>query len=118
MINGYSHVGVQGSVRGRVGYAFDPVPLYVTCGLNIASSQNKFSSIYGATKQNVIFVGPTLGVGLKYAVNDRWNENVEARTAMTGNFGRTTPVWTPLVSVRLLSAEGLITAGDSYRFGY
>ena len=118
VINGYSHVGVQGSVRGRVGYAFDPVLLYVTGGLNIASSQNKFSSIYGATKQNVIFMGPTLGVGLEYAVNDRWNVNVEARTAMTGNFGRTTPVGTPLVSVRQLSAEGLVTAGVSYRFGY
>jgi outer membrane immunogenic protein len=118
VINGYSHVGVQGSVRGRVGYAFDPVLLYVTGGLNIASSQNKFSSIYSATTQNGIFVGPTLGVGIEYAVNDRWNVNVEARSAMTGDFGRTTPVGTPLVSVRQLSGEGLVTGGVSYRFGF
>lgn len=118
VINAYNHVGVQGSVRGRVGYAFDPVLIYVTGGANIASSQNKLTTVYGATKQDVIFVSPTLGVGLEYAVNDRWNVNVEARSAMTGKFGRTTPVGAPLVSAKQFSGEGLITGGVSYRFGY
>jgi outer membrane immunogenic protein len=118
VVNSYNHVGVQGSVRGRIGYAFDPVLLYVTGGLNLASGQNRLSTVYGARTQNFVSAGPTLGVGVEYAINDRWNINVEGRTAVISGFGRQTPTGTPLVTVRQLSGGNLITAGVSYRFGF
>lgn len=39
-------VGVQGSLRGRVGYAFDHLLLYATGGLNVANVEHEYRSAF------------------------------------------------------------------------
>jgi len=65
----------QGSVRGRLGYALDPVMIYGTAGLAV---MNATATAPSATA-NVNFAGFTLGGGVEAAVTDTISARVEYR---------------------------------------
>lgn len=73
--------GLFGSVRGRVGYVFNPFMLYATGG--VAASQNKLENALSSdTRTNV---GWTAGVGAEAAITDKVNARIEYRYSDYGS---------------------------------
>ena len=85
----HSNLGVQGSIRGRLGYAFDRVLVYATGGVAFGGFNTSISTAYA----NALFypaffgrdsfsntrVGWTVGGGLEYAVTNNWSIRAEYR---------------------------------------
>ncbi|KJF67042.1 outer membrane protein [Rhizobium nepotum] len=78
----------QGSVRGRVGYAFDRALLYGTAGWAYARG---YAEVPGIVDEKETFNGYTVGVGLDYAFTDMMFGRIEYRYTDFGdkdfNFG-------------------------------
>jgi outer membrane immunogenic protein len=84
--------GVQGSIRGRVGYAWDRVLLYATGGVAFAgvdgNIQSNFADGFGGfDSASSTRVGWTVGGGLEYAVTNNWSIRAEYRYS---DFGHST----------------------------
>ena len=85
----------QGSVRGRVGYAWGPWLAYVTGG--VAFTEVKVGTAFGASPNGVFpassfndsqtLVGGTIGGGLEYGITRNLSVGVEGRYT---DYGRTT----------------------------
>ncbi len=111
-------VGVQGSLRGRVGYlVFDRTLLYVTGGLNAASLQHAYQSAIAYQSFDHGIIDATVGAGADYAFDQHWRAHLEYRA-----FGAQTHVEAynfaqPLLATRHQQGESMITTGVSYRFG-
>jgi len=77
-----------GTVRGRLGYAFDPWLLYGTGGFAWAYDQLTRTQLAGAsTTENATLwrVGWTLGAGIELPVGPKWSAKLEYQYS---NFGR------------------------------
>jgi outer membrane immunogenic protein len=96
-----SHIGWQGSFRGRLGYAIDRLLIYATGGLafaDIRHSYDRFDLVPGpnalytlgaSESMSRVRTGWTLGGGLEYAFTNAWSANIEYRYT---DFGRRTDV--------------------------
>jgi outer membrane immunogenic protein len=130
-ITARSEVNVQGSVRGRIGIAFDRALIYGTGGVTltgfnttIVDTTGFFTGVPGtnATFSNTR-AGWTAGGGIEYAVTDNWWVRAEYRYS---NFGNTTdfpfagalPFADSFVSLRHHLTENQVQAGLSYRFDW
>ena len=71
-----------GTVRGRVGYAFDRIMPYVTGGLAFGNIEAKPVALAGASSGNA---GWTIGAGVEGAIADRWTAKVEYLYASIGD---------------------------------
>ncbi|AJY48258.1 outer membrane protein [Martelella endophytica] len=67
--------GVNGSLRGRIGYAMDPVMVYGTGGL----AGSKLQAKQGGDKDKQMAWGYTLGAGVEAMVTDNISARVEYR---------------------------------------
>jgi outer membrane immunogenic protein len=129
-----SNAPVQGSVRGRLGIAFDRVLLFGTGGVALTSFNTTYFDTTGfftgipGTNETIskTRAGWTAGGGIEYAVTDNWSVQAEYRYS---NFGNTTdfPFSNPGAVVVLQAAGGFFTAqhhltenqvqvGFAYRF--
>ena len=127
-----SNAGVQGSVRGRLGIAFDRVLLYGTGGVAITSFNTTyfdttgfFTGVPGTnTTISNTRAGFTFGGGIEYAVTDNWSVRAEYRYS---NFGHITDYPFANPNNFVLPAGGFVVAqhylnesqvqvGFSYRF--
>lgn len=110
-----SQIPVQGTIRGRLGYALDRALFYVTGGGAFASVTNSYQSFYGYNSQAKSLAGWTIGGGLEYAVNSNWSIRAEYRYA---DFGSTTdyPFAVPAGAVTRHTTENTVRAGFSYKF--
>lgn len=128
-----SNLGVQGSLRGRVGVAFDRVLLYGTGGVAIGGFNTSFRTNYGGGPVFGPFfghdgfyntrVGWTVGGGIEYAVNNNWSIRAEYRYT---DFGRATNYLFnsyPVLPGELFTAvgrhhliENRVQVGFSYKF--
>jgi outer membrane immunogenic protein len=83
----------QGSVRGRIGYAWDRTMLYATGG--VAFTEVKVGANFPIFVGAVVFpatvasdsktlVGATLGGGLEHAITSNWSLGVEGRYSWYG----------------------------------
>jgi outer membrane immunogenic protein len=85
-----SNANVQGSIRGRVGYAWDRVLVYATGGVAFAgvnsdlSTSTLFGTSYDAASNTR--VGWTVGGGLEYAVTNNWSIRAEYRYSDFGQY--------------------------------
>lgn len=75
-----SRVNFLGSVRGRVGYAFDRALIYATAGLGIGSFRDRTYvaapvALFGAYSSTR--VGLAVGAGVEYAVLPNWTVKAE-----------------------------------------
>jgi outer membrane immunogenic protein len=77
-----SRLSALGTVRGRIGYAFDRALLYATGGLaygrvhnSAISDSNESGQQYDSTKWKT---GWTAGGGLEYAITNNWTVRCEA----------------------------------------
>ncbi|MGA2636523.1 outer membrane protein [Methylocella sp.] len=84
-----SNLGVQGSIRGRFGYAFDRLLVYATGGVAFGGFNTSISTAYtnalfypafsGTDSFSNTRVGWTVGGGLEYAVTNNWSIWAEYR---------------------------------------
>nr|CAJ01663.1 putative outer-membrane immunogenic protein precursor [Methylocapsa acidiphila] len=133
----HSNLGIQGSIRGRVGIAWDRALLYATGGVAFGGFTSYVSTSY-ANPQGILSnfpfsgndsfsqtrVGWTVGGGLEYAITNNWSVRGEYRYT---DFGHTSnylvnafPVYPGDVSVgawvhRHLT-ENRVQVGFSYKF--
>jgi outer membrane immunogenic protein len=130
----HTSLGVQGSIRGRIGIAFDRVLLYGTGGVAFGGFNTSINTTYGG---NILYpnyfgghdsfsstrVGWTAGGGIEYAVTNNWSIRAEYRYT---DFGRTTNYlvnsYTPFFGEAIYSnvrhhlAENRVQVGFSYKF--
>ncbi len=97
-VNYTTSAGVQGSIRGRVGVAWDRVLLYGTGGVAFAGvnanintpgfvygTSNAYSFGGGYDSASSTRVGWTVGGGIEYAVTNNWSVRAEYRYADFGH---------------------------------
>jgi outer membrane immunogenic protein len=92
-ITATSRSSVQGSIRGRIGWAFDRVLVYGTGGVAFAGITNNFVDTTGLFTgfpgSNASFsntrTGWTAGGGLEYAVTNNWSVRAEYRYSDFGH---------------------------------
>jgi len=110
-----TRIPVQGSVRGRIGYAFDRTLFYATGGVAFASIQNSFAGgITPYFSNSNGRVGWTVGGGVEYAVTNNWSVRGEYRYSDFGHNSTfiTGTAFTPRSHV----TEHAVRVGFSYKF--
>jgi len=133
--------GVQGSVRGRLGIAFDRLLLYGTGGVAVTSYNTSYYDTTGfftgfpGTNDtiSVTRAGFTAGGGIEYAITDNWSVRAEYRYSNFGHvtdypfsnpnafvsFNQNAPFPAPaggFVVVRHNPDQSQVQVGFSYRF--
>src|SRR5271165_2851018 len=117
-----SNADVQGSIRGRVGYAFERVLLYATGGVAFLGTNANLTTGFPFFSYDAVsntLVGWTVGGGLEYAVTNNWSIRAEYRYA---DFGQST-VYPTSFAVNDFGAfinrhvtENRVQVGFSYKF--
>jgi outer membrane immunogenic protein len=118
---------VQGSIRGRVGVAFDRVLIYGTGGAAFTNQTDGYSlgfpffggfPLLGRETITKTRTGWTVGGGLEYAITDNWSIRAEYRYS---DFGRSPDF--PFSSITFGNVsfthhlkENQVQAGFSYKF--
>jgi outer membrane immunogenic protein len=126
-----SQASVQGSLRGRIGIAFDRLLVYGTGGVAVTNPNTTIVDttgfFTGVPGTNATFTntraGWTAGGGIEYAVTDNWWVRAEYRYS---NFGRTTdfpftgllPSPGNFVFLQHHLTENQVQVGFSYRFDW
>jgi outer membrane immunogenic protein len=110
-----ARIPVEGSVRGRVGYAWDRALFYATGGAAFADIQNTYNGPTGFYSYSTGRVGWTVGGGIDYALTNNWSIRGEYRYS---DFGRTTyQAPTPAaIAVNNHITEHAVRVGFSYKF--
>ena len=110
---------VQGSIRGRVGVAFDRLLIYGTGGAAFGGFNNHYVNTLNGLTDNFDHtrVGWTAGGGAEYALTNNWSVRAEYRHT---DFGRSVDNLAAStgggVSVHQHDVENQILAGFSYKF--
>jgi outer membrane immunogenic protein len=117
-----SNANVQGSIVGRVGYAWDRVLLYALGGVAFAGTNVSVQAgfpTYTYDQASNARVGWTVGGGLEYAVTDNWSLRAEYRYAQFGTY-TVYPVnyatFDPGAFVNRKFTENRVQVGFSYKF--
>jgi outer membrane immunogenic protein len=101
-----------GTVRGRLGYAFDRVLLYGTGGFAYGGGTAKsFTGVIGSDEESA--AGWTIGAGIEYAVWRNLSVKVEYRYT---DLGKTTFNIPGLPAIRAGYQGSQVIAGINYRF--
>jgi len=100
-----------GTVRGRIGYAFDRFMPYVTGGLAVGDIKAEPAGLGSTTKTNA---GWTLGGGLEFAVAGPWTAKVEYLYADLGKGSCDVAVCG--ISTDVDFHTSLVRGGINYRF--
>jgi outer membrane immunogenic protein len=112
-----TQIPVQGSIRGRLGVAFDRVLLYATGGGEFAAFNTSYSGIGPFTQDSHTQAGWTVGGGIEYAVTNNWSVRGEYRYTDFGHLTDATPFVFGLGStVTHHETENAVRAGFSYKF--
>ncbi|QEN90103.1 porin family protein [Labrys sp. KNU-23] len=105
----------QGSVRARLGYAFDRILVYATGGVAFGDIRERWNLFDGdvvgsSTKTKV---GWTAGAGVEYAFTDNWIGRVEVRYT---DFGKSRFRVAPDTRFKAGFHETVAMVGISYKF--
>ncbi|HUI21131.1 MAG TPA: outer membrane protein [Methylocella sp.] len=112
-----TQIPVQGSIRGRLGIAFDRVLLYATGGAEFAGFNTSYSGLGPYDQSSQSRAGWTVGGGIEYAVTNNWSVRAEYRYADFGHLTDFTPFVFGLGStVTHHETENAVRAGFSYKF--
>ena len=110
---------IQGSIRGRLGFAVDRTLFYATGGAAFGGLHNSYvNTITGGTDTfSRTRVGYTVGGGVEYAITNNWSIRAEYRYT---DFGHYTDVLGGAtaggVAVRHHETDNRVQAGFSYKF--
>lgn len=109
-----NRIPVQGSLRGRIGYAWDRVLLYATGGLALADVEDAYNSP-GDTFWGV-HAGWTVGGGGEYAIDNNWSVRIEYRYSDFGHYYNALVNTYPGDIARVRLYDSAVRAGFSYKF--
>ena len=131
---------VQGTIRGRLGYAFDRALIYATAGVAVGDTTTSYvllgnhtgsainggNPVFGANEFTNFPVGWTVGGGIDYAIDDHWSARAEYRYTSFGTIsnafvdGGALAVTPGLIGSSLNTGRQLnqhqLQAGFSYKF--
>ncbi len=107
-------IPVDGSVRGRIGYAWDRTLFYATGGAAFADIKDSFVGPAGVASLSRTRVGWTVGGGVEYAITNNWSVRAEYRYTDYGRF-LDTPFVLP-APVNHHSTDNRVQIGFSYKF--
>jgi outer membrane immunogenic protein len=110
-------IPIQGSIRGRVGLAWDRVLVYATGGAAFAGADATYTSPFGSVSQSTTRVGWTVGGGLEYALTNNWSIRAEYRYSDFGSWS-TNPagVYLTPVTVNRHFTQNQVQGGLTYHF--
>jgi outer membrane immunogenic protein len=109
-------IPVQGSIRGRLGVAFDRVLLYATGGGEFAGFKTSYTG-FGSNQGSTTRSGWTVGGGIEYAVTNNWSVRGEYRYTDFGHLTDATPfIFGIGSSVTHHETENAVRAAFSYKF--
>jgi len=111
----------QGSIRGRVGYAFDRSLLYVTGGIAFASITNHYVGLEAngfTTDATSTRTGWTVGGGWEYAFTNNWIGRIEYRYADFGTRTDTLQFCATCAAANEAhrTTENVVRVGIAYKF--
>ena len=118
-IANYTREPIQGSVRGRLGFAVDRALFYATGGAAFGDLRNTYvNDLTGATDQySHTRVGYTVGGGVEYAFTNNLSARVEYRYTDYGSFTDNLANSTlGGVNVRHHETNNRVQLGFSYKF--
>lgn len=101
-----------GTVRGRLGYAFDRTLLYVTGGYAYTNVSVDLTTPSGTASSNTTKSGATVGAGLEYAFAGPWSAKAEYLYVDTGTQAVTLLGVTENVRIK----NHIARVGVNYRF--
>jgi outer membrane immunogenic protein len=112
-----SRADVQGSIRGRLGYAWDRLLVYGTGGAAFGGFNTSISTPFGFDSFSTTRVGWTAGGGLEYAITNNWSIRGEYRYTDFGHATVFTNASFPFGgSANRRFIENRVQAGFSYKF--
>jgi outer membrane immunogenic protein len=93
-ITGEASSDIQGSIRGRVGVAFDRALIYATGGVAFGGFNANFTNgtaltflpVASTSSLSSTRVGWTVGGGIEYAITNNWSVRAEYRYTDFGTF--------------------------------
>jgi len=111
-----TRIPVEGSVRGRVGYAWDRALFYATGGAAFADLEHSYIGGIGAPYYNTSSgrVGWTVGGGVEYAITNNWSVRGEYRYSDFGH--QSDAVLGAVLPVSNHITEHAVRVGFSYKF--
>jgi outer membrane immunogenic protein len=116
-VNYETSAPIQGSIRGRLGVAWDRVLLYATGGAAFAGVDATYSSPFGSVTQSTTRVGWTVGGGLEYAVTNNWSLYAEYRYSDFGSYSSNPAgVFVTPVTINRHFTQNQVQGGFSYHF--
>ncbi|MGB3282668.1 MAG: outer membrane protein [Methylovirgula sp.] len=112
----HENAEIQGSVRGRFGWAWDRVLIYGTGGVAFASIRD--TSTLGALvdSQTIGRAGWTAGGGIEYALDPNWSVRAEYRYTDYGSYSLPLYNTDAGFAARLRNTDNRVEAGFSYKF--
>jgi outer membrane immunogenic protein len=117
---GVQYVGinmpVEGSARGRIGFAWDRLLVYGTGGAAFGDSKTSFLPPNGIGSYSNTVFGWTAGGGIEYGIDRNWSVRAEYR--YTYFSGYTVPSNLAATGIRHQDSENLATVGFNYRFDF
>ncbi|WP_158808288.1 outer membrane protein [Beijerinckia sp. L45] len=106
---------IQGSIRGRLGFAVDRALFYATGGAAFADFRTNYTTFLGGNDSlSHTRVGWTVGGGVEYAVTNNWSLRAEYRYSDFGSFTDLSPAF--FSAVRHHETEQRAQVGFSYKF--
>lgn len=109
---------IDGSIRGRLGVAFDRALIYSTGGVAFAPFRNQFALGGLVDDQTSTRLGWTVGGGIEYAITNNWSIRAEYRYTDYGHYSDVLATTTGgALSVNKHETDNRIQAGFSYKFG-
>lgn len=113
-VSSTTNLFIQGSILGRLGYAFDRVLVYATGGGTYGAIHNSYNVLGQVGSFPTARSGWTVGGGIAYAVNDNWSVRAEYRFSNFGFFYDTPIVY--FISQTHHWTENQVKVGFSYKF--
>lgn len=108
---------IQGSIRGRLGVAFDRFLIYGTGGSQWGGIQNSYYFGLQGDSYTTTRSGWTVGGGLEYAFNNNWSARAEYRYADLGSYyDGNGPIIFPLLYQSHHWTENQVKVGFSWKF--
>ena len=107
---------IQGSIRGRIGFAYDRVLFYATGGAAFGEFKNSTSFAGFTDLTDTTRVGYTVGGGIEYAITNNWSARVEYRYSDFGTVNQPLVVTAPGFSLSHRETQQRVQVGVSYKF--
>lgn len=117
-VNRTTNIDVEGSIRGRVGYAWERALIYATGGAAFAGIQNVSTNLVTGRVDvfNNTRVGWTVGGGAEYAIDNNWSIRAEYRYTDFGSFNEALINSSPPNTARRHETDNAVRGGFSYKF--